>query len=84
MRPGYLDQALHRPELVLLQNVPNPFNPHTVIRYEVPAGGDRVVRGGSWSNGAHGCRSANRLDFGPDGRNFFVGFRLSRSVALGP
>ena len=49
-----------------------------------PRGSDRVIRGGSWSNVAQYCRSAMRNGYRPDGRNDCVGFRLSRSVALGP
>ena len=44
----------------------------------------RVVRGGSWDDGAHGCRSAVRGGVSPGGRSSNLGFRLSRSVALGP
>ncbi len=36
----------------------------------------RVVRGGGWGSGAGLCRSAVRLRFTPDYRNFVVGFRL--------
>jgi formylglycine-generating enzyme required for sulfatase activity len=49
-----------------------------------PRGANRVIRGGSWGSDAHGCRSANRGDLWPDDRSFIVGFRLSRSVTLGP
>jgi formylglycine-generating enzyme required for sulfatase activity len=49
-----------------------------------PRGSYRVMRGGSWSVDAHYCRSATR-DYGrPDYRGNGGGFRLSRSVALGP
>ncbi len=49
------------------------------------AGTYRVVRGGGWSNDAGNCRSAYRLNNRPPGlRVPYVGFRLSRSVALGP
>jgi formylglycine-generating enzyme required for sulfatase activity len=48
-------------------------------------GAYRVVRGGSWDDAAHLCRSARRSDYRPDARyGNVVGFRLSRSVALGP
>ncbi len=49
-----------------------------------PRGSYRVIRGGSWFNGALGCRSAFRGGFGPDDRFDFVGFRLARSVTLDP
>ena len=47
-------------------------------------GSYRVMRGGGWNFGARLCRSAVRLYNAPDYRSNFVGFRLSRSVALGP
>jgi formylglycine-generating enzyme required for sulfatase activity/serine/threonine protein kinase len=42
-----------------------------------PVGGNstRVVRGGSWNNGAWNCRAAYR-DVGDPGRRYFVGFRV--------
>ncbi|MCP4118424.1 MAG: SUMF1/EgtB/PvdO family nonheme iron enzyme [Desulfobacteraceae bacterium] len=43
----------------------------------------RVLRGGSWYDGAGYCRSAIRNDVGPGERYNVVGFRLSRSVSLG-
>ena len=49
-----------------------------------PRGARRVMRGGSWGNNAHDCRSAYRLGYGPGNRYGSVGFRLSRSVTLGP
>jgi formylglycine-generating enzyme required for sulfatase activity len=49
-----------------------------------PRGSYRVLRGGSWkSPGARFCRSAMRNFNRPGYRNDDVGFRLSRSVALG-
>ncbi len=41
-------------------------------------GGDRVIRGGSWSNEARYCRSAYRLGREPDGRGVSLGFRCVR------
>jgi predicted Zn finger-like uncharacterized protein len=40
----------------------------------------RVVRGGSWSNEPHGCRSANRDRLAPDFRGNYgrLGFRVAR------
>jgi formylglycine-generating enzyme required for sulfatase activity len=49
-----------------------------------PRGSGRVVRGGSWPFVALFCRSAVRDFRWPAYRDFRVGFRLSRSVALGP
>ncbi|MDY7031406.1 MAG: SUMF1/EgtB/PvdO family nonheme iron enzyme [Thermodesulfobacteriota bacterium] len=46
-------------------------------------GSRRVFRGGSWFNGARFCRSAIRGYNSPALRDFYVGFRLSRSVSLG-
>jgi formylglycine-generating enzyme required for sulfatase activity len=40
------------------------------------AGGNRVVRGGSWSNSARGCRSALR-GYGPGNRIYYLGLRLA-------
>ncbi|MEI6652760.1 MAG: SUMF1/EgtB/PvdO family nonheme iron enzyme, partial [Chlorobiaceae bacterium] len=39
-------------------------------------GSYRVLRGGSWSDYAEDCRSANRGNSTPDYRFSFVGFRL--------
>ncbi len=47
-------------------------------------GSARVVRGGSWYDGAGFCRSAIRYGLDPDRRSPYVGFRLSRSVTLDP
>ena len=44
------------------------------------ASGGRVLRGGSWCDGARRCRSANRLWFGPDFRSYAFGFRLCCSA----
>ena len=51
---------------------------------EGPAtGAYRVMRGGSRGSDARLCRSAYRGYGRPGYRNLFIGFRLSRSVALG-
>jgi formylglycine-generating enzyme required for sulfatase activity len=47
-------------------------------------GSSRVVRGGRWSFIAWLCRSAARFFIAPGGIGNDVGFRLFRSVALGP
>ncbi len=46
----------------------------------VSTGSYRVIRGGSWGNGAYYCRSADRNYRGPDYRSSYNGFR----VALAP
>jgi formylglycine-generating enzyme required for sulfatase activity len=49
-----------------------------------PRAANRVFRGGSWGLGARFCRSAARIGYAPDDRSSGIGFRLARSVALGP
>jgi formylglycine-generating enzyme required for sulfatase activity len=49
-----------------------------------PRGAVRVIRGGSWSNDARRCRAAFRFYDPPGIRYYSLGFRLARSVALGP
>jgi hypothetical protein len=44
----------------------------------------RVVRGGGWGSGPRNCRSATRKSSLTDDRGRGIGFRLARSVALGP
>lgn len=40
------------------------------------SGSNRVVRGGSWSDGGSGCRSAYRWYYWPGNRNRIIGFRV--------
>ena len=47
-------------------------------------GACRVFRGGGWGFGALYCRSVYRFGALPDFRAAVLGFRLSRSVSLGP
>ena len=47
-------------------------------------GASRGVRGGSWINDARYCRAAFRGHYAPANRDYLLGFRLARSVALGP
>jgi formylglycine-generating enzyme required for sulfatase activity len=49
-----------------------------------PRGSDRVMRGGGWLLRARYCRSASRRGDAPGDRDYDVGFRLSRSIAIGP
>lgn len=49
-----------------------------------PRGVDRVIRGGGWFIDALYCRSAIRSSRPPGDRNRLLGFRLARSVTLGP
>jgi formylglycine-generating enzyme required for sulfatase activity/serine/threonine protein kinase len=44
------------------------------------AAGARVLRGGSWNYNARDCRAANRYANSPDDRNYYVGFRLARTL----
>jgi formylglycine-generating enzyme required for sulfatase activity len=39
-------------------------------------GSNRVIRGGSWINGASYSRVANRYSYGPSNRFYYVGFRV--------
>jgi len=41
------------------------------------SGSDRVLRGGSWFNGASNCRSAYRGGYSPDDRGSDLGFRVA-------
>ncbi len=59
----------------------NPCREHDSVDY----GANRESRGGSWGNAARGCRSAFCNDgVSPGGRGNLLGFRLSRSLTLGP
>ncbi len=51
---------------------------------DYPRGSRRVFRGGGWNHDAQYCRSAFRGYGTPGVRDYDLGFRLSRSVALGP
>ena len=42
----------------------------------------RVLRGGSWYFDAFNARAAYRLNFSPDVRDDFVGFRVVRSSPI--
>jgi len=44
------------------------------------AGSDRVNRGGSWFNDAQDCRAAFRINYSPDYRINYLGFRLALSL----
>lgn len=59
-----------------------PWTEDLAIDPSGPESGDtRVVRGGSWNNDAIFARSAYRNDpLEPDTRDFWVGFRLARTV----
>jgi formylglycine-generating enzyme required for sulfatase activity len=44
-----------------------------------PGGGSaRVIRGGGWNDDSLRCRAAVRFNWGPEGRNYGIGFRLIR------
>jgi len=42
-------------------------------------GGDRVLRGGSWSNMAKNCRVSDRVGCASGARGNYIGFRLALS-----
>jgi formylglycine-generating enzyme required for sulfatase activity len=42
-------------------------------------GGDRVLRGGSWSNMAKNCRVSDRVSCASGARGNYIGFRLALS-----
>ena len=44
------------------------------------SGSDRLERGGSWSSSADGCSVSYRHYCNPDGRYYYIGFRLVRSA----
>jgi len=46
------------------------------------AGSYRVHRGGCWNQGAGECRAADRGTFVPSRRDYYLGFRLARTVSL--
>lgn len=48
----------------------NPLGPDT--------GTSRVVRGGAWNSDLRNIRTANRYNYGPTGRENFIGFRCGR------
>ena len=76
-----LDQARPRERL---DGEPDPGDPRrerdwaSGLKGVLDANSDRyrVLRGGSWSNWAWGCRSAFRFGRRPDVRNRFFGFRV--------
>jgi len=47
----------------------------------VIAGGNRVLRGGSWNDNGRNVRSANRNTNEPGNRNHNIGFRLAPAQA---
>lgn len=56
------------------KNIASGFDPQGP-----PTGSHRVLRGGSWGDGARYLRSAWRDSLGPGGRDYDVGFRLVRT-----
>jgi len=48
----------------------NPLGPDT--------GASRVVRGGAWNSDLRNIRTAHRYNYGPTGRENFIGFRCGR------
>ena len=56
------------------ENLTNPTGPST--------GSYRVVRGGSWTNDANRCQSANRDRENPSNGGYYLGFRVVRNYSL--
>ena len=54
------------------QPITNPIGP--------TSGSSRIIRGGSWEFDAHAARVARRLNYDPELRRNFIGFRLVRSI----
>ncbi len=44
------------------------------------SGSSRVLRGGGWGSSARYCRSAYRSGYNPSYRNYYDGFRISRTL----
>jgi formylglycine-generating enzyme required for sulfatase activity len=51
-------------------------------REDAASSGRRVVRGGSCLNSQDGARTACRCPYGPDGRNYGIGFRVVSSSPI--
>jgi hypothetical protein len=70
-----IEKAMIPTRFALYQNIPNPFNPTTVIRYDVPSGGGNValriydVRGRLVRTLVDGTRTAGEKSVVWDGRN---------------
>ncbi len=55
------------------------YPPSAVINPIGPGSGSaRVIRGGAWNDDSSRCRVAVRFNWGPEGRNYGIGFRLIR------
>jgi len=53
------------------------YKPEAAVNPQVPPVGQyRMLRGGSWSDGPRGCRSACRNRSSPGIRDYYGGFRL--------
>jgi formylglycine-generating enzyme required for sulfatase activity len=57
-----------------LKDIPTDGSPQTEGRFA------RVLRGGSWTNGAMELRSARRWTANPNDRNSMIGLRLARAL----
>jgi len=58
---------------------PYPYDAGDGREY-LTAGDFRVLRGGSWFNDASLCRSASRGRLVPGNRDYYLGFRVARTV----
>ena len=48
--------------------------------WDLTSGSNRILRGGSWSNGVDFCSVSNRGYWDPSGTDYDLGFRLARSA----
>ncbi|MCP4282814.1 MAG: SUMF1/EgtB/PvdO family nonheme iron enzyme [Alteromonas sp.] len=58
-------------------NVNGNFN-HNIDKGKREKTAKRVLRGGSWNNNAHNCRSANRNHNHADNANNNIGLRVTQ------
>ena len=56
------------------------FKPYPGCSGTDQTGINRVNRGGSWSGNAGGCRASLRVNFEPDYRDYYLGFRLAAAA----
>jgi formylglycine-generating enzyme required for sulfatase activity len=58
-----------------------PYSGDATDPWGPPTGELRALRGGSWGFGARRLRAAYRFSYGPEGRDWDLGFRVAVSLA---